>query len=90
MTIEPVVLHAQTEMRVVEQPRLGAEQEPPTAEQQRAADAVFSDAQDEAAAALLALQMGVGLAHALAVDAFRKDPEPARVPPRKKRDEGEG
>jgi hypothetical protein len=90
MTIEPVILPAQTEMPVVETRDHVAAQEPPTEQQQRTADDLFTPEQEKAAQALLAIQMGVGLAHSLAIDAFRKDPEPpVRVPPKKRPEEDE-
>ena len=88
MTNEPLVTHAQTEMRVVENPDLAATQQQPSDQQQQAADEVFSREQQHAVAALLALQMGVGLLHNCALEASRPEAQP-QPPPRKERPEDE-
>jgi hypothetical protein len=58
---------------------------PPTVEQEQVSDAVFAPQDHQLAAAIMAMQLGVGLVHTLAAeadDALREDDEP--LPPKKK------
>lgn len=82
MTNEPLVAPAQIEIRVVEAPEQAVTQEQPTPQQQQVADEVFSREQQQAIAALLALQMGAGLLHNCALEMSRADAE--QPPPRPK------
>jgi hypothetical protein len=60
-------------------------QTPPTVEQEQISDAVFAPQEHQVAAAVLAMQLGIGLVHTLAAeadDALREDDEP--LPPKHK------
>jgi hypothetical protein len=60
-------------------------QPPPTAEQECIADQVFSPEQQHLAAAIMAMQLGVGLVHTLAAEAdeaLSDDEEPPLLKPK--------
>ncbi|MGL4550913.1 MAG: hypothetical protein ACRC33_06975 [Gemmataceae bacterium] len=61
--------------------------ETPSAEQQAAADEVFTDGHGQAVAALMAVQTGVGLAYLIADNSRAAKEEKPRVPPRDLREE---
>jgi hypothetical protein len=86
MNQEPVVAPVVVEQPVEVHHTEGLEQPAPSEQQQQVADDVFSKEQEQAVAALLALQTGMGMLHNLAVDTFGKpaaqpQPIPPRVPP---------
>src|SRR5262249_59219393 len=88
MNNEPLIAPSQTEIRVVEAPDKAVTQEQPSEQQQQTADEVFSREQQQAVAALLALQVGAGLLHNCALELSKLDDETPRPRP-KKRAEGE-
>jgi hypothetical protein len=59
-------------------------QPPPTAEQERLADQVFTPEQHHLAAAVMAMQLGVGLVHTLAAEADEALSEDAEELPKRK------
>src|SRR4051794_1574426 len=71
MTVEPIVAPAQTEAQVIETTDHAAVKEHPTEQQQQVSDGVFSRQQQEAVAALLAMQVAGGLLHNCALEASR-------------------
>jgi hypothetical protein len=87
MADEMLVLPVQAEIPVVESVDHSTRPEP-TAEEQQAADAIFSPEQNELAASLLAAQMGLGLLHNLAAESFQRAEEREK-PRRKERPEDE-
>jgi hypothetical protein len=90
MTDEPLIAPAQTEIRVVEAPQQqAATQEQPSAQQQQTADEVFSREQQQAVAALLALQVGAGLLHNCALEMSRPDAETPRPRPKQRPEDEE-
>jgi hypothetical protein len=58
--------------------------QPPTAEQERIADQVFTPEQHHLAAAVMAMQLGVGLVHTLAAEADEALSEDAEELPKRK------
>jgi len=89
MSDEPLIAPVQTEMRVVETPVQTATHEQPTAQQEQTADEVFSREQQQAIAALLALQMGAGLLHNCALEMSKADALPQQPLPRRRPEEEE-
>ena len=88
MNQEPVVAPVVVEQPVEVHHAEGLTQPEPSVQQQQVADDVFTKDQEQAVAALLALQTGMGLLHNLAVDTFGKPATgvqqiPPRVPPDK-------
>jgi hypothetical protein len=79
----PIVVQHHTQTEVIRIEEHATEQHAPTVQQERVADDVFSKAQ-HAAAALLAMQTGVGLLHTIALEAAPA-PEEKPAPPRRKR-----
>jgi len=59
----------------------GVNQPPPSAQQQRLADDVFSDQQGQVIAALIAAQTGLGILHHLTIETFQRSEE-RKLPPR--------
>ncbi len=65
-------------------------QTPPTAEQEQVSDAVFAPQQDhQFAAAIMAMQLGVGLVHTLAAEADDALNEEDEIPLPRRKDEDE-
>jgi len=90
MNQEPIVAPTVIEQTVEVKHTEGIIQPTPSEQQQQVADDVFSKDQEQAVAALLAMQTGLGLLHNLAVDTFGKPaPQPQRLPPRLPPDEDE-
>ena len=58
--------------------------QPPTAEQERIADQVFTPEQHHLAAAVMAMQLGVGLVHTLAAEADEALSEDTEELPKRK------
>ncbi|MGD9713557.1 MAG: hypothetical protein AB7V46_16045 [Thermomicrobiales bacterium] len=89
MTFEPLSVPVQAEQQLpVHTIDQGATQPAPSEEQQQVSDTVFSREEQEAVAALMAAQMGLGLLHNLALETFSKPAEPEQ-PRRKKPHEDE-
>ncbi len=88
MNQEPVVAPVVVEQPVEVHHTEGLNQPAPSEQQQQVADDVFTRDQEQAVAALLALQTGLGMLHNLAVDTFGKPAAaPQKLPPRLPPDE---
>jgi len=81
MAQDPIVAIVHSEPAVLETTH-GADQAVPSAEKQQVADDVFSPEVQKAAAVLLSLQMGMGLAHHLIVEHASHDEEECEDPKR--------
>ena len=81
MIPEPIVAPAHPVEPVVQATTDGANQPAPSDQQQRLADDVFTEQQEQVVAALLAAQTGLGVLHHLTVETLQRSDE-RTLPPR--------
>jgi len=82
MADQPIVLFPHHAELAVQHNDAAAERPAPSQEQERVADGVFTAGQERAAAAILGVQMGLAIAHHLAMETFLKDDEDKQHLPR--------